>query len=109
MDELDKIVLTDENKALLREEQTRLIKIIEALSKLDKSKEWESLKEEVYAKSLLAIERQMLNECMSPTIKTDKLYKLQGEWAWAKQFADVDRYVDSLKRQLEQIKKKLLQ
>lgn len=107
MDELDKIVLTDENKALLIKEQNRLIKIIEALSKLDKSKEWETLKEEVYAKSLVAIERQMLNESLSPAINTDKLYKLQGEWVWAKQFTDVDRYVDTLKRQLEQIKKKL--
>ena len=101
--------MTDENKALLRVEQTRLLKIIDALSKLDKGKEWESLKEEVYEKSLNAIERQMLNECLSQTINTDKLYKLQGEWVWAKQFTDVDRYVDTLKRQLEQIKKKLLQ
>ena len=107
MDELDKIVMTDENKALLIKEQTRLIKVIEALSKLDKSKEWEALKEEVYSKSLLAIERQMLNECLSKEVDVNKIYKLQGEWAWSKQFADVDRYVDILKKQLEGIKKKI--
>ena len=107
MDELDKIVITDEVKVLLREEQTRLIKIIEALSKLDKTKEWESLKELVFSKSLVNIERQMLNESVAKEVDVNKIYRLQGEWAWAKQFTETDRFVETLKRQLEEIKKKL--
>ena len=107
MDELDKIVMTEEGKVLLREEQTRLIKIIEALSKLDKLKEWESLKELVFSKSLVNIERQMLNESVAKEVDVNKIYRLQGEWAWAKQFTETERFVDTLKRQLEEIKKKL--
>jgi hypothetical protein len=107
MDELDKIVMTEEGKVLLREEQTRLIKIIEALSKLDKLKEWETLKELVFSKSLANIERQMLNESVAKEVDVDKIYRLQGEWAWAKQFTETDRFVETLKRQLEEIKKKL--
>jgi hypothetical protein len=106
MDELDTIVLTDEIRVQLRAEQTRLIKIIEAYAKLEDSKEWELLKELVFSKSLAAIERQMLNEAISPEIKTDKLYRLQGEWAWAKQYNDTGRFVEALKRQLEEIKRK---
>ena len=107
MDELDKIVMTEEGKVLLREEQTRLIKIIEALAKLDKSKEWETLKETVFSKSLANIERQMLNESVAKEVDVNKIYRLQGEWAWAKQFTETERFVDTLKRQLEEIKKKL--
>jgi hypothetical protein len=107
MDELDKIVITDEVKVLLREEQTRLLKIIDALSKLDKSKEWDTFKETVFAKSLTAIERQMLNECVAKDVDINKIYRLQGEWAWAKQFTETDRFVENLKKQLEEIKKKL--
>lgn len=107
MEDLDKIVLTDEIKVQLRERQTELVKIIEALAKLEGSKEWGTLKDLVYSKSLVAIERQMLNENMAQTINTDKLYRLQGEWAWAKQFNDTNRFVETLKKQLEDIKQKL--
>ena len=95
------------NFALLREEENRLIKLIEALSKLDKSKEWQVLKEMVFDKSLASIERQMMTSVLTPDINIEQLYKLQGEWAWAKQFADIDRFVETLKKQLEEIKKKL--
>lgn len=99
--------ISDEAKALLREEQARLVKLIEALVKLDKSEEWNTLKELVYDKSLLAIERQLLQEALSKDIKTEKLYHLQGQWAWAKQFCDVNRFVVTLKQQLEEIKKRI--
>jgi uncharacterized Zn finger protein len=91
----------------LREEQTRLLKIVEALAKLDKSKEWSTLKELVFSKSLEAIERQIKVESLSENINTDKLYNLQGQWAWAKQFCDTDRFAETLKKQLEEIKKRL--
>jgi hypothetical protein len=107
MDDLDKIVMTEEAKILLREEQTRLLKVVEALSRLDKSKEWETLRDLVFSKSLVAIERQLLNETLSKEVNMNKIYRLQGEWAWAKQFTDVDRFIETLKKQLEEIKKRL--
>ena len=103
----DDIKLTDEVKVLLGEKQTELIKIIEALAKLDKSKEWATLKELVFDKSLEGIERQILNEAASPKINTDKLYRLQGEWAWAKQYNDVNKFGEALKKQLSDIKERL--
>lgn len=107
MDDLDKIIITDEVKVKLREEQTRLVTILEAYAKLEGSKEWDSLKELVFKKSLEAIERQMMNEAVAIEIKPEKLYRLQGEWAWAKQYSDVGRFTDNVKRQLEEIKKRL--
>lgn len=92
---------------LLRQEQTRLIKIVEAFDTIGKSKEWEVLKELVFSKSLESIERQMRNECLNQTLDTSKLYRLQGEWAWAKQFCDTDRFTENIKKTLEEIKKKL--
>lgn len=99
--------LTEEVKVKLREEEARLSKLIEALAALDSSKEWHVLKELVFDKSLEAIERQLLNEATKPTIDTGNLYRLQGEWAWAKQYADVNRLTSTLKKQLEAIKNKL--
>lgn len=107
MDDLDKIELTEEVKVILRERQTELVKITEALGRLENSKEWETLKELVFNRSLVGIERQLLNETLATKIDTDKLYRLQGEWAWAKQYNDTKKFADTLKQQLESIKQKL--
>lgn len=105
--DFDKLELTEEVKVKLREEETRLTKIIEALVSLDKSKEWSTLKELVYDVSVLSVERQILNICLNKEIDLNALYKLQGEWAWAKQHSDTNRFITTLKQQLEGIKNKL--
>lgn len=99
--------MDEETKAKYREEQTRLITLIEAFVALEKNKDWKVLKELVFDKSLQAIERQMLNESLALDVNVNKIYKLQGEWAWAKQYSDTNRFITLLKGQLSEIKKKL--
>ncbi len=99
--------ITEEQKVLYREQEADITKIVETLAKLDKSKEWATLKELVFDKSLAGIERQMLSETTMLKIDTNKLYKLQGEWAWAKQFSDTNSFGEALKKQLAGIKLKL--
>jgi len=103
----DEVIIPEEVKVMLRERQTELVKLIEALSKLENSKEWETLKNLVFDKSLANIEKQILNTALAKKIDTDALYKLQGEWAWAKQYNDVGRFGGALKEQLVEIKRKL--
>lgn len=98
---------TEAVKILLRDEQNKLIRLIEALEKLESNKEWKVVRELVFDKSVTAIERQMQNEALNKEINTNALYKLQGEWVWAKQYSDVDRFVSTLKKQLEDIKNRL--
>lgn len=99
--------ISEEGKVKLRERQADLVRLIEALAKLEESKEWNVLKELVFDKSVTAIERQILNESLTNPIDTNKLYKLQGEWSWAKQYSDVARFADTLKKQLSDIKLRL--
>lgn len=98
---------TDETKIKLRERQTELITIVESFNELEKTKEWQKIKELIYDKSLAAIERQVFSEALNKKIDIDALYRLQGEWAWAKQFSDTDRFISTLKKELENIKTKL--
>lgn len=107
MDELDNIEITDKVKVLLQEEHSKLVKIIEAFEGLENSREWATLKDLVFDKSLALIEKQILGLSLAQKIDTDKLYKLQGEWAWAKQYNDVGRFTENLKKRLEQINKKI--
>lgn len=99
--------MDEEVKAKLRERQSEMMTLIEALVKLDKSKEWGVVKELVFDRSLTSIERQLMNESLAPEVSTSKIYKLQGEWAWAKQFCDVNRFVENLKKQLENLNKQI--
>ncbi len=99
--------LNTEAKSLLKEEQIKLAKVIESFERLNESKEWEILKELVFDKSLASIKKQLLNATLAPEINTNKLYRLQGEWAWAKKFNDINGYVDSLKKELLEINKRL--
>lgn len=96
--------LTEERRAQLRETQTQLLRQLDALAKLDEREEWQTLKELVFNKSVASIERQQLLEAQAKEISLPKLYKLQGEWEWAKRYSDVDRFADSLKKQLKEIK-----
>jgi hypothetical protein len=106
-EQLNKLVLTDEVKVQLRNEQTRLIKIIEAFMGLDKNKDWQILQELVFNLSVANIERQIYNVSLSREIDDKELYRLQGQLAWAKQYNDTGRFVEALKKQLEEIKRKL--
>lgn len=96
-----------ENTELYRERHAELIKIVEAFASLEKSKEWEVLKELVFDKELERIENRIKSESLASEIDTIKLYRLQGRREFAKQFCDVKRYVDFLVKQLEELKKHL--
>lgn len=104
---MDEQSTSEDVKVKLRERQNELIRIIQSFGGLESSKEWGVIKDLIFDKALTAIERQILNESLAPKINTDKLYKLQGEWAWAKQYSDTNRFVDTLKKQLEEIKRQL--
>jgi hypothetical protein len=96
-----------DEKVKLREIQNNLVRLIESYVALDKNPDWKVLQELVFEKSLASIERQILNTALSKDINLNELYKLQGEWAWAKQHLDINRVVNTLKAQLEDIKTKL--
>jgi hypothetical protein len=104
---MDEIEVNDEAKVKLREKQDELIKVIEAFARLETSSEWAVLKELVFDRSLVSIERQILAEASSPQVDINKLYRLQGELAWARQYNNVGRFIETLRKQLENIKNKL--
>lgn len=104
---MEEEVLDEKSKTLLREEQNRLISIIESVATLEKSEEWATLKELVFNRSLQSIERQIMSATLSEDIDLNKLYKLQGERSWAKKFTDTDRFIETLKKQLQDIKNRL--
>ncbi len=104
---MDDFEIPEETKVLYREKQTELVTIIEAFASLEKSQEWATLKQYVFDKELQGIENRIKSESLLQTIDVSKLYRLQGRRDFARQFCDVNKYVEVLKKQLEEIKTKL--
>lgn len=102
MDEIE-----PQSKVQYEQRYTELVKIMESFESLEKSKEWETLKELVFSKSQLSIERQIHNAANESPIDLPKLYKLQGELSWAKRFNNIDKFIENYKRQLIEVKAKI--
>lgn len=90
----------------LEEKHSELVKIVQSFENLEKSKEWEVLRELVFSRELASIERQLLVAALVTPLDQAKIYRLQGERMQAKKY-DLPKYIESLKRQLEEINKKL--
>lgn len=84
-----------------------LVKIIKSFESLEKSKEWETLKELVFSRSLASIERQMLNEATKKDVDINRIYYLQGEYAWARHYNDINHFIEGLTKELENINNKI--
>lgn len=95
-----------DNKIALRDRQTELIRIVEAIDEVLKNKGWQTLKELVFDGRVDSIERQLLNLAKADPLNPGLMLKLQGELTWAKRYADLRSYADVLKKELEGIKLK---
>ncbi len=94
-------------KPHLRSEESRLLKIIEAIGKVEKSKEWSTLKTEVFENLVNMLEKDIKNEAKKEDPDTKKLNRLAGELKWAEKYADLTKLVNTYKVELTRIRTKL--
>lgn len=95
-----------DEKIKLEERHSELVRIIESFEKLELSKEWATLKELVFDKEIISIERQLYLASLDTPLDTSILYTLQGRHIQAKRF-EIYPYIETLKKELENINKKL--
>ncbi len=91
----------------LREEQTRLKNLVVAIETLESTSEYELVKSLLFDGLVKKIESRIQAEGLAPVISPEKLYRLQGELALAKKYADLNKYASTLKVELEGINRKL--
>lgn len=87
---------------ILREQATRLGKIIEAFDRISESSYWKVLEEEVFRGVLESLQRRMRNE-KDPT----ELFRLQGQEMWAAKYCDFSHLGDGFRTELKNITDKL--
>lgn len=84
-----------------------LVKIVKSFENLEKSEEWQTLKDLVFNKALISIDKQIQQETLSKEISISKLYNLQGQREWAKRYCDIPRFIQVYIHELEEINKKI--
>lgn len=96
-----------DNIPFLRHREGELVTIIEALRKVESSPEWSTLKTQVFDGVVESLERRLSSEATKKEVNAPELYRLQGQLAWAKRFANLASLADAFRLELSNIKGQL--
>lgn len=89
----------------LRESEAKIVRIIEAIVKLEKSEEWSTLKSLIFDEALESLEKRLKLESKSAKLDDSKIYRLQGELSWAEKYADLHKLAQVYRQELTNIRK----
>lgn len=91
----------------LRAEEARILRIVEAAQGIQSSREWSTLKTEVFDNLVNVLEKELRNEARKDEPSTLKLNRLSGELKWAERFSDLGKLENSYRVQLQNIRQQL--
>lgn len=92
---------------ILRQRQTELLKIIEALQGVIKTDQWQVLKELMFDGLVESLQRRLQTEASKNELNSPEIYRLNGQLLWAKRYSDLNKLTETYKVELNQITKKL--
>lgn len=98
---------TDDNSSFLEKTKGELSQIVEAINRVEATRDWQKLKELVLDGVVQSLERQLRNESEKRELNIPEIYRLQGQLAWAKKYADLKKFSEFFKQQIQNIKLKL--
>lgn len=106
---LDNVSLELEEKAdntpSLRERESKLVRIIEALTKVSESREWKELKSLLFDNLLESLEKRLRLEVDKDIINLAEVQFLKGQIRWAKNYSDLEKLADENRKELSNIRK----
>lgn len=95
------------NTELLRERESALIKIIEAIQLVIVSNEWSTLKTLVFDSRIESLEKQLKSESEGHTLNDSEIYRLQGRLFEARKY-NLDKLQETYREELSKIKKRII-
>lgn len=88
----------------LREQQTEVVQVLEALEAVNRSKHWQTLQSKVFQSSLDVLQKAIRNE------KDPKeLFRIQGQLGWGEKYTNLEDLIVYYRRKLENIKNQIKQ
>ena len=104
---LENITEGTDKVSFLQKQQGELIQIVEAINRIEETEDWKKLKSMLLDGAVKALEKQLLSESSKQEVSIPELYRLQGQLAWAKKYADLKKLSEYFKQQIENIKNQL--
>lgn len=91
----------------LRERDAVLIRLIEAITDIQSTSAWSTLKDEEFDGEIARLERLLHTESMKKEVSLPEVYRLQGRIDSAKKFS-LDKLLEGYRSERDTIRKKLL-
>lgn len=89
----------------LHEKESQLVKIIEAIERIEGSDEWSSLKSLIFNSEVENLERKLKYEAEQLQVNQPQINFIQGKLSWARKYADLRKLAESYRIELSNIKK----
>lgn len=106
---LDNISLTIEdtvdNSDNLRVKEAELVRIIEAIERVNQNEDWNTLKNLVFSGVEASLEKRLRVESEKSDLNPPEIHKIQGQLAWARKFADITKLGEAFRTELFNIRK----
>jgi len=97
-------VTVEQRLPKLREREGELVRLIDAIRSLESSKDWSTLKTEVFEGLVDSLERKLMQEAKKRPLSIETIYELQGQLTWAKKYANLDSLAQSYMAELTNIR-----
>lgn len=91
----------------LRVEESRLIRILEAIEQVHTSEAWATLRELLFENLDTTLSKELIEEARKATPDTERLNRLAGQLEWAERYADLAKLAQQYQMQLQSVKKQL--
>lgn len=88
----------------LRERESIVIRIIEAIGRITESDEWSTLKKNIFGGRIESLEKQLFAESRNQQLNEAEMYRLQGRLFEATKY-DLDKLVETYRVELLNIRK----
>jgi hypothetical protein len=91
----------------LRTRESELIKIVEAISHINQSEDWNILKSYVFDGVLESLERRLSAEAKKDNPDTQELARLVGQITWAKKYSKLEELQEMFRSELTNLRKQI--
>ncbi len=92
-------------KSALRERESKLVRMINAIDGVSESADWNILKAELFEPVSLSLEHKLMTEVKAEEINEPEIYRLQGQLVWARKYSKLEDLREVFKVELTNIKK----
>lgn len=96
-----------DNTVLLREKETQLVKIIQALEEIEKNDTWQYLKETIFDGIVESLKKRRDLEVEKKPLNGPLIHSINGQLEWAKKYSNLTSLASIYRLELSNVRKLL--